>query len=172
MMLLIGLAITVAFLASLATSLHVSSFDLDFWWELALLIDVMLLGHWLEMKAIGQAQGALAALAALLPDEAERVTEAGDVETVPVDVLGPGDVVLVRSGARVPADGDIVDGEAEVDESMVTGESRPVPKSGGDRVIAGTGDFDQVTGTIFVTARGDDEHGFASDVRGESCAGR
>ena len=79
MMLLIGLAITVAFTASLATSLHVSSFDLDFWWELALLIDVMLLGHWLEMKAIGQAQGALAALAALLPDEAERVTEAGEV---------------------------------------------------------------------------------------------
>ena len=137
MMLLIGLAITVAFTASLATSLHVSSFDLDFWWELALLIDVMLLGHWLEMKAIGQAQGALAALAALLPDEAERVTEAGDVETVPIDALRPGDVVLVRSGARVPADGDIIDGEAEVDESMVTGESRPVPKSAGDRVDRG-----------------------------------
>ena len=89
MMLLIGLAITVAFTASLATSLHVSSFDLDFWWELALLIDVMLLGHWLEMKAIGQAQGALAALAALLPDDAERVTETGDVETVPIDALRP-----------------------------------------------------------------------------------
>ena len=100
MMLLIGLAISVAFVASLATSLHVSSFDLDFWWELALLIDVMLLGHWLEMKAIGQAQGALAALAALLPDDAERVSDAGDIETVDVDALRPGDVVLVRSGAR------------------------------------------------------------------------
>ena len=155
MMLLIGLAITVAFTASLATSLHVSSFDLDFWWELALLIDVMLLGHWLEMKAIGQAQGALAALAALLPDEAERVTEAGDVETVPIDALRPGDVVLVRSGARVPADGDIIDGEAEVDESMVTGESRPVPKRAGDRVIAGTVSTDSAI-RVRVTAVGDD----------------
>ena len=155
MMLLIGLAITVAFTASLATSLHVSSFDLDFWWELALLIDVMLLGHWLEMKAIGQAQGALAALAALLPDDAERVTETGDVETVPIDALRPGDVVLVRSGARVPADGDIIAGEAEVDESMVTGESRPVPKSAGDRVIAGTVSTDSAI-RVRVTAVGDD----------------
>ena len=155
MMLLIGLAITVAFTASLATSLHVSSFDLDFWWELALLIDVMLLGHWLEMKAIGQALGALAALAALLPDEAERVTDAGDVETVPIDALRPGEVVLVRSGARVPADGDILDGEAEVDESMVTGESRPVAKSAGDQVIAGTISTDSAI-RVRVTAVGDE----------------
>ena len=155
MMLLIGLAITVAFTASLATSLHVSSFDLDFWWELALLIDVMLLGHWLEMNAIGQAQGALAALAALLPDDAERVTGAGDVVTVPIDALRPGDVVLVRSGARVPADGDIIAGEAEVDESMVTGESRPVPKRAGDRVIAGTVSTDSAI-RVRVTAVGDD----------------
>ena len=155
MMLLIGLAITVAFTASLATSLHVSSFDLDFWWELALLIDVMLLGHWLEMNAIGQAQGALAALAALLPDDAERVTGPGDVVTVPIDALRPGDVVLVRSGARVPADGDIIDGAAEVDESMVTGESRPVPKRAGDRVIAGTVSTDSAI-RVRVTAVGDD----------------
>ncbi|MDQ1460071.1 MAG: P-type Cu2+ transporter, partial [Actinomycetota bacterium] len=155
MMLLIGLAITVAFVASLATSLHVSSFDLDFWWELALLIDVMLLGHWIEMKAIGQAQGALAALAALLPDDAERVTDSGDIETVRIDALRPGDVVLVRSGGRVPADGEIVEGEAEVDESMVTGESRPVPKRAGDRVVAGTVSTDSAI-RVRVTAVGDD----------------
>src|SRR5919202_432878 len=88
-------------------------FDLDFWWELAALVTIMLLGHWQEMKAIGQAQGALAALAALLPDEAERVTDRGEIEPVPVSQLRVGDVVLVRSGARVPADGRIVDGAAE-----------------------------------------------------------
>jgi Cu2+-exporting ATPase len=155
MMLLIGLAISVAFVASLVTSLHVSSFELDFWWELALLIDVMLLGHWLEMNAVGQAQGALAALAALLPDEAERVTDSGDVEVVGIDVLRPGDVVLVRSGARIPADGEIVDGEAEVDESMITGESRAVPKRAGDRVVAGTVATDSSI-RVRVTAIGDE----------------
>src|SRR4029079_9661252 len=111
--------------------------------------------HWLEMKAIGQAQGALAALAVLLPDEAERVTASGDIEVVGIDVLGPGDVVLVRSGARVPADGDVIHGEAEVDESMVTGESRPVPKRLGDRVIAGTVSTDSAI-RVRVTAVGDD----------------
>ncbi|GAA1599951.1 heavy metal translocating P-type ATPase [Kribbella sancticallisti] len=135
MMLLISMAITVAYVASLATSL--GTFDLDFWWELAALVTIMLLGHWQEMKAIGQAQGALAALAALLPDEAERVV--GDqITSVPISELGVGDVVLVRSGARVPADGAIVDGAAELDESMITGESRPVSRSVGDRVVAGT----------------------------------
>ncbi|MEI8410881.1 MULTISPECIES: heavy metal translocating P-type ATPase [unclassified Kribbella] len=135
MMLLISMAITVAYVASLATSL--GAFDLDFWWELAALVTIMLLGHWQEMKAIGQAQGALAALAALLPDDADRVTADG-VETVPVAELQVGDVVLVRSGARVPADGEIVEGAAELDESMITGESRPVSKAAGDRVVAGT----------------------------------
>ncbi|MGH2559779.1 MAG: heavy metal translocating P-type ATPase, partial [Thermomicrobiales bacterium] len=107
MMTLISLAILVAFVASAATTLDL--FDLEFWWELALLIVVMLLGHWLEMRAVGEAQGALGALAALLPDEAERV--AGDsVETVPLSELQTGDVVLARPGARVPADGEIVDG--------------------------------------------------------------
>jgi Cu2+-exporting ATPase len=155
MMLLIGLAIAVAFVSSLATSFHVGSFDLDFWWELALLIDVMLLGHWLEMKEIGQAQGALVALAALLPDEAERVTSSGDVEVIDVDALRTDDVALVRSGARVPADGVIVDGEAELDESMVTGESRPVAKRPGDRVVAGTVSTDSAI-RVRVTAVGDD----------------
>jgi P-type Cu2+ transporter len=136
MMLLISMAITVAYAASLATA--VGWFDLDFWWELAALVTIMLLGHWQEMKAIGQAQGALAALAALLPDEAERVTDGGSVEAVPVSAVRLGDVVLVRSGGRVPADGRVVDGAAEVDESMITGESRPVSRGVGDRVVAGT----------------------------------
>ena len=135
MMLLISLAISVAFLASAATFFGL--FNLDFWWELALLVTIMLFGHWQEMRAIGQAQGALSALAALLPDEAERVTDA-QVETVPISALRVGDVVLVRPGARVPADGVIIDGAAELDESMITGESRPVEKSVGDRVVAGT----------------------------------
>jgi P-type Cu2+ transporter len=136
MMLLISMAITVAYVASLATSLGL--FDLDFWWELAALVTIMLLGHWQEMKAIGQAQGALAALAALLPDDAERVTGAAEVERVPVGDLSVGDVVLVRSGGRVPADGRIVEGAAELDESMITGESRPVARTVGERVVAGT----------------------------------
>jgi P-type Cu2+ transporter len=136
MMLLITLAITVAYAASMATTFD--RFDLDFWWELAALITIMLLGHWQEMKALGQAQSALAALAELLPDEAERVHPDGTVETVALAALRPGDVVLVRPGARVPADGVITDGVAELDESMVTGESRPVPKATGDPVVAGT----------------------------------
>ena len=136
MMLLIAMAITVAYVASMATSLD--AFGLDFWWELALLVTIMLLGHWQEMKALGQAQDALGALAALLPDEAERVGSDGAVEIVPLDHLSAGDTVLVRSGARVPADGEIVEGSAELDESMITGESKPVSKSTGDRVVAGT----------------------------------
>ncbi|MFI7650759.1 heavy metal translocating P-type ATPase [Micromonospora sp. NPDC049460] len=135
MMLLVSMAITVAYAASLATSL--GAFDLDFWWELAALVTIMLLGHWQEMKAIGQAQGALAALAALLPDDAERLDD-GTPHRVPLAELRVGDVVLVRSGGRVPADGSIVDGSAELDESMITGESRPVPRGVGDRVVAGT----------------------------------
>ncbi|SIN31625.1 heavy metal translocating P-type ATPase [Micromonospora cremea] len=136
MMLLVAMAITVAYAASLATS--VGAFDLDFWWELAALVTIMLLGHWQEMKAIGQARGALAALAALLPDDAERVAADGRVEPVPVTELRVDDVVLVRPGGRVPADGRIVDGGAELDGSMITGESRPVARSVGDRVVAGT----------------------------------
>jgi Cu2+-exporting ATPase len=152
MMLLIGMAITVAYLASLATSL--GWFDLDFWWELAALITIMLLGHWMEMRAIGQARGALAALAELLPDEAERLVD-GHPETVPASMLEPGDLVLVRPGARVPADGVIVEGEAAMDESMVTGESRPVPKGPGASVVAGTVATDSAI-RVEVTAVGDD----------------
>jgi Cu2+-exporting ATPase len=138
MMLLIGLAITVAFVAGVLSSLGIAGPALDFWWELALLVVIMLLGHWLEMRALGQASGALDALARLLPDTADRVDSSGSVTTVPLAELAEGDLVLVRSGARVPADGTVADGSAEVDESMITGESRPVSRTTGDRVVAGT----------------------------------
>jgi Cu2+-exporting ATPase len=152
MMTLISLAIAVAFVTSWAATLGV--FDVDVWWELATLITVMSLGHWLEMRAIRQARGALSALAELLPDTAERVTEDG-LESVKTEALNTGDVVLVRPGGRVPADGEVVEGSADVDESMITGESRPVTKDEGDRVTAGT----VVAGSslrIKVTAVGDE----------------
>jgi len=153
MMLLIGMAISVAFAASWVTTLGIGGFDLDFWWELALLVAIMLLGHWIEMRALGSAQGALDALAALLPDEAERVTGTG-TETVPVTELREGDTVLVRSGARMPADGMVVDGQAEFDESMITGESKTVPRGAGDTVVAGTVATDNSV-RVRVTAVGD-----------------
>ncbi|MDQ6682528.1 MAG: heavy metal translocating P-type ATPase [Chloroflexota bacterium] len=135
MMTLISLAILVAFVASWAATLGV--FSVDVWWELATLITVMSLGHWLEMRSIMQAQGALSALTELLPDTAERVTETA-IESVPLHMLAIGDVVLVRPGTRVPADGQVVEGMADVDESMITGESRPVTKAAGAAVVAGT----------------------------------
>ncbi len=152
MMLLIGMAISVAFVASVATTL--GWFDLEFWWELAALITVMLLGHWMEMRSIGQARGALQALADLLPDDAERVVN-GQTEHVSVSDLEVGDVVLVRPGGRVPADGTIVEGDAEFDESMVTGESKPVPKGPSDEVVAGTVATDNAV-RVEVTAVGED----------------
>jgi Cu2+-exporting ATPase len=153
MMLLVAMAITVAYAASMATSLD--WFGLDFWWELALLVTIMLLGHWQEMKALGQAQDALSALAALLPDEVERMDPHGEVATVPLGALRAGDLVLVRSGARVPADGEIVDGAAELDESMITGESRPVARAVGERVVAGTVSTDSAI-RVRVEAVGED----------------
>jgi Cu2+-exporting ATPase len=135
MMTLISLAIVVAFITSWAGTLGL--FDIEIWWELSSLIVIMLLGHWLEMRSIAQARGALAALADLLPDTAERVTGA-DTETVPIDALAVDDVVLVRPGGRIPVDGVIVEGSADVDESMITGESRAVPKEPGTKVVAGT----------------------------------
>lgn len=137
MMLLIAMAITVAFLASWVTTLQLGGFNLDFWWELALLVVIMLLGHWMEMRALGSASSALDSLAELLPDEAEKIVD-GQVQTVPVAGLSAADVVLVRAGARVPADGVIVDGSAEFDESMITGESRPVFREASEQVVAGT----------------------------------
>jgi len=135
MMTLISLAIVVAFVTSWASTL--GYFEVEIWWELATLVTIMLLGHWLEMRSIAQARGALAALAELLPDTAERVR--GDAtETVPLADLAVDDVVLVRPGARVPVDGEVVGGGADVDESLITGESRPVTKAEGDQVIAGS----------------------------------
>jgi Cu2+-exporting ATPase len=154
MMLLIGLAITVAFVASWGASLGVLPHNLDFWWELALLVVIMLLGHWIEMRSLAQTTSALDSLAALLPDEAERVT-AGGTETVAPSELRFDDVVIVRPGGSVPADGVVVEGAAEVDESMVTGESRTVRRSVGDSVVAGTVATDSGL-RVKVTAVGDD----------------
>ena len=135
MMTLISLAITVAFVFSLAVTLGFRGMPL--WWELATLVTVMLLGHWMEMRSIAQAGGALRELAKLLPDTAVRVVN-GRTEEVPVDSLREGDVVLVRPGASIPADGVVREGKSAVNESMITGESRPVDKAEGDAVIAGT----------------------------------
>ena len=135
MMTLISLAIIVAFGTSLAATFGL--FEIEVWWELASLITIMVLGHWLEMRAISQARGALNALAALLPDTAERVSGT-ETQTVPISELKVSDVVLVRPGTRVPADGTVVEGSADVDESMITGESRSVSKGPGGKVIAGT----------------------------------
>ena len=154
MMLLIALAITVAFLASWGASLGVLDHELDFWWELALLIVIMLLGHWIEMRSLAQTTSALDSLAALLPDEAEKVDGDNTVTVAPAD-LQVGDVVVVRPGGRVPADGRIVQGSASMDESMITGESRPVRRSDGDQVVAGTVATDSGV-RVEITAVGED----------------
>jgi Cu2+-exporting ATPase len=136
MMTLISLAISVAFIYSLAA--FFGNFGEGFFWELVTLIDVMLLGHWLEMRSVRQASGALNELAKLMPDTAERLLPDGQTETVSTSDLRVGDVLLVRPGASVPADGAVVEGESEVNEAMITGESRPVLKTNGEKVIAGT----------------------------------
>ena len=154
MMLLIALAITVAFLASWAASLGIVNHELDFWWELALLIVIMLLGHWIEMRSLAQTTSALDSLAALLPDQAERLVDER-VELVSPTDLGLGDLVVVRPGGRVPADGRIRNGSASMDESMITGESRSVRRGPGDTVVAGTVATDSGL-RIEITAVGDD----------------
>nr|WP_262174531.1 heavy metal translocating P-type ATPase [Halomicroarcula laminariae] len=136
MMTLISMAISVAFVYSLATV--VAPIGMDFFWELVTLIDIMLLGHWIEMRSVRQASGALNELAKLLPDTAERITESGKTEEVPVGNLKEGDLVLVRPGANIPADGVVEEGDSDVSEAMITGESRPVSKEPGDEVIGGT----------------------------------
>jgi Cu2+-exporting ATPase len=135
MMTLISLAISVAFVFSLAVTFGFPGSDL--WWELATLVTIMLLGHWIEMRSISQAQGALKELAKLLPDTAVRLAD-DRTETVPVSELRVGELVLVRPGAAVPSDGIVRDGSSDVNESMITGESRPVRKERGAKVIAGT----------------------------------
>lgn len=154
MMLLIGLAITVAFVASWGSSLGVLDHQLDFWWELALLVVIMLLGHWIEMRSLAHTTSALDSLAALLPAKAERV-EGGAVVEVDPSELRAGDVVVVRPGGSVPADGRIVEGAANLDESLVTGESRPVRRQRGDQVVAGTVATDSGL-RVEVTAVGED----------------
>ncbi len=142
MMTLISLAITTAYLYSIGITLFppqsAGGMPMDFFWELATLITVMLLGHWIELRSVSQAQGALRELAKLLPDTAERILPSGETETVEVSQLSAGDRVLVRPGASIPADGVVADGNSSVNEAMITGESQPVDKSTGDVVIGGT----------------------------------
>ncbi|MGD8599604.1 MAG: copper-translocating P-type ATPase, partial [Anaerolineae bacterium] len=153
MMTLISLAIVVAFVYSLA-SLFLPG-QTGFFWELVTLIDIMLLGHWIEMRSVRQASGALNELAKLMPDTAERVLPEGDTEEVPVAELEQDDLVLVRPGGSVPADGEVEEGESEVNEAMITGESKPVLKEPGDEVIGGTINGDGSL-RVRVTATGDE----------------
>ena len=154
MMTLIAMAITVAYVFSMATLV----FDLgqDFFWELVTLIDIMLLGHWLEMRSVRQASGALDALATLMPDTADVVGDDGSVQERPASELRTGDVFLVRPGAGVPADGRVVEGSSAVDEAMITGESRPVDKVSGARVIGGTVNVGDGSLRVEVVATGED----------------
>jgi Cu2+-exporting ATPase len=136
MMTLVSMAISVAFVYSLASVVFPT--QSAFFWELVTLIDVMLLGHWIEMRSVRRASSALDQLAKLMPDTAERITDGGDTEEIPVSGLEEGDLVLVRPGASVPADGVVEKGDSDVNEAMITGESRPVAKEPGDEVIGGT----------------------------------
>jgi P-type Cu2+ transporter len=153
MMTLISLAITVAFAYSLAAFLILEGET--FFWEMVTLIDIMLLGHWLEMRSVRQASGALQELAKLMPDMAERIQEDGSTEDVATESLKAGDLVLVRPGASVPADGDVESGESDVNEAMITGESTPVKKQPGEGVIAGSINGDGSL-RVRITATGDE----------------
>jgi P-type Cu2+ transporter len=154
MMTLISLAITVAFVYSIAT-LFVDLGE-SFFWELVTLIDVMLLGHWMEMRSVRQASGALDELARLMPDEAERIGPEGGTETVAVSELQTGDKVLVRPGATIPADGQVYEGSSDVNEAMITGESKLVKKEPGSQTIGGTVNEGSGSLRLEVTATGDD----------------
>jgi len=150
MMTLISLAISVAFIFSWIVQLGLLDAS-ALWWELATLVTIMLLGHWIEMRSIDQAQGALQELAKLLPDTATRISN-GEEEKVSADELQDGDLVLVRPGENIPADGKIKKGSSDINEAMITGESRPLKKGEGDEVIAGTNNGEgslrvEVTGT-------------------------
>lgn len=145
MMTLISVAITTAYLYSLGTfffppqdAMGMGSGMMDFFWELATLITIMLFGHWIELRSVGQAQGALRELAKLLPDTAERLLPSGETEKVEVSQLRAGDRVLIRPGASIPADGLVAEGESSVNEALLTGESLPLDKKPGDAVIGGT----------------------------------
>ena len=152
MMTLISLAIVVAFVYSAAVTLGYTGQAL--WWELATLVTIMLLGHWIEMRSISQAEGALKELAKLLPDTAVRITHGDETEVVPIAELREGDVLLIRPGAGIPADGLVKSGKSSVNEAMITGESKPIDKREGDKVIAGTVN-EQGSLRIEVTGTGD-----------------
>lgn len=152
MMTLISLAIIVSFVYSLV-SLFLPD-QMDFFWELVTLIDIMLLGHWIEMRSIRQASGALNALARLMPDTAERIGQDGQTEEVAVTELKNGDLLLIRPGASIPADGEVEEGESAVNEAMITGESKPVYKDPGDKVVGGSINGDGSL-RVRVTATGD-----------------
>ncbi|MEE8356251.1 MAG: copper-translocating P-type ATPase [Anaerolineales bacterium] len=152
MMTLISLAIGVAFIYSLAALIF--SIGTTFFWELVTLIDIMLLGHWIEMRSIRQASGALNALAKLMPDTAELIKSDGEVINVPVSDLKDNDLVLVRPGANIPADGLIIEGESHVNEALITGESKPVSKKSADKVIGGSIN-EEGSLRVKVTATGD-----------------
>lgn len=153
MMMLISLAIVVAFVYSIA-ALFLPT-ESSFFWELVTLIDIMLLGHWIEMRSVRKASGALDELAELMPDKTERITEEGSTEEVRVSELEKGDKILIRPGASIPADGEVFDGSSSVDESMITGESEPVNKGPGDEVIGGTVNNDGSL-KVEITATGND----------------
>ena len=154
MMTLISLAISVAYFYSMATLI----WDLgeDFFWELVTLIDIMLLGHWIEMRSVRQASGALDALAKLMPDTADVIMPDGSVMEHSLSDLKTGDLVLIRPGANAPADGLVVEGESDVNESMLTGESRPVKKTVDSKIIAGTVNSGNGSLRVRLTAVGDD----------------
>ncbi len=154
MMMLISLAISVAFIYSLTALLLPA--QQGFFWELVTLIDIMLLGHWIEMRSIRKASGALDELAKLVPDTAERITDDGGTEEVSVDALDDGDRILVRPGASIPADGEVYEGDSSVNESMITGESKPVDKDPGDEVIGGTINEGSGSLRVEITATGDE----------------
>ena len=152
MMVLISLAISVAYGYSVAVSLGLDG--KPFYWELATLLDVMLLGHWIEMRSVQSASRALEHLASMLPAVAHRLEEGGRIEDVSVDELSEGDAILIRPGEQVPADGEIAEGASSMNEAFLTGESRPVPKEKGDEVVAGAVNGEGAL-TVAVTRTGD-----------------
>ena len=159
MMTLIAVAITVAYVYSSAVVFGLSGSI--FFWELATLIDVMLVGHWIEMRSVMGASKALEELAKLMPQTAHRLTESGDLEEVPLDQLRHGDRVLIRPGEKIPADGTVVEGSSSVNEAMLTGESVPVPKEEGAEVIGGSINGE---GALTVEVQKTGEEGYLSQV--------
>lgn len=159
MMTLIAVAISTAYFYSTAVLFGLSG--TDFFWELVTLIDIMLLGHWIEMKSVMGASKALDALAQLLPSDAHRIMPDGSIEDVPVHLLNKGDKIVIKPGEKIPADGDIIEGLSAVNEAMLTGESKPVTKKKGDEVIGGSINEE---GSLTVEVKGTGEDSFLARV--------